>query len=216
MQHIYGIPMITLDDIIKNNNVGRPQAICDFLLDLLKKQDIWNIIDKDASFIFHSGFNVINSYQFIFTPIEIIEQAILYQHFQQCADEVKNKLISENKISTVEHLVNKFEQKYEEILNKYDSTSKILNSPCFMFVYDEKSYTVINVYTAIPGEIIYFLSKDIIYVCETCKKVTTASPLQLENFIPDLYYVIIDNSIKYFHPECIPDIYKNKAKHLGE
>jgi hypothetical protein len=213
MRTIYGLKMFTLEDII--NNIGGRPAICNFLKEnsnILDKFDDDEIIVLDTGI--HENFPIYNmakSMKFVFVSIDLLEERLILDNMVTNVEEVSKLFVTANRTEKVERIVNKYNDSYERYAES-NSGEVLMKKSCFMFVYDNDEHKLMDVFTAIPANVVALLTEPIEYKCDVCGKIEEANNTSFDNFMPDMYYKVIDNKIDYRCPAHKEDDYS----HVGE
>lgn len=218
MRTIYGLKMLTLDDIIMNTG-GKPN-MCTYLR---KNENILDKFNDEEKYIIDVGmngnfpiYNILTPYKFIFVSMDLLEERMILDSVIPSLRNISEILMNVTRVEKVSRIINRYESAYDEYASKYSGES-LLTQPCFMFVYGEK-YNLIDVYTAIPQDVLSFLSNPIIYKCCNCNKEVKSIPESFEAFLPDIYYSVNkQNEITYMCKECmIKNVDPKQFKKVGE
>jgi hypothetical protein len=198
MRTIYGLKMFTLDDI--TNKIGGRPIICNHLKqhpEILEKFDHSEKLEVNTSLKENTPiYNMAKSLKFIFVSIDLLEERMILDNIVSNMEEVKKMLITVSRAEKVERIVNKHLDSYENFSDRY-SGEALLKLSCFMFVYDNDENKLIDVYTAIPVEVINYLYKPIEYQCSVCNHLEKTDNTSFDRFMPDMYYKVVDNEIDY-------------------
>ncbi|MDF2841727.1 MAG: hypothetical protein K0R00_153 [Herbinix sp.] len=213
MRTIYGLKMFTLEDITGKTG-GRP-SVCNLLKEdpsILDRFEDGEKMVVDTGL--HQNFTVYNMakcLKFVFVSIDLFEEKLILDNFTSNISDVLKMLTTVSRTEKVERIINKHIDSYEKYSNKY-SGEALLKEPCFMFVFDNDTNKLVDVYTAIPGEVIYCLSKPIEYECSVCGKIEQTENTSFNNFLPKMYYKSSEKEIDY---RC-EDHKEHDYSHVGE
>lgn len=213
MRTVYGLKMFTLEDII--SKIGGRPTICNYLKEhpsILDKfeEDEKLVIDTSI----HENFPIYNMakcLKFVFVSIDLLEERLILDKFIPNLEEIKDILVTVSRAEKVERMVTKHINSYEKYSDVY-SGDNLAEARCFMFVYDKDDDKLIDVFTAIPSEIISFLTEPIEYKCSVCSTIQSTDNSSFDKFIPNMFYNVNNNSIDYRCSDHIEEGYV----HVGE
>lgn len=158
-------------------------------------------------------YNIIKPYKLIFISSDLLQEKLIKDAIYNGLKPISDIVIDLKKVDKIDKVLTKYDDEYYKKHLKH-SGENIVNDACFMFVYDQDD-KLIDVYVATPRMIINKVmlgSQE--YKCEQCGKVHITHNNDINNFMPPYYYIVKDNKIEYFCPECAKN--KNNLKHVGE
>lgn len=215
MRTIYGLEMFVLRDI--TSRVGGRPTICNYLRNnagILDKFEENEVLEIDTGV--HGNlptYNMAKGYTFKFVAIDLLEERLILDSFipdKEEISEIQNLLVTVRRAEKFERMINKHKDTYERYASKYSGES-LMEESCFMFIYDNDENRLVDVFIAIPKDVIEFLKTPITYKCSVCGKEVHTDNQTVKGFIPDFYYEITDDKNEYFCPEHKTE----KSKHLG-
>lgn len=210
---VYGMKMISLDDIIANTFIGRPDDICNYLKVSIGRDPKYadNLECKAIVDTSRQGnlpmINMVQPYKLLFSPVDYVESNIISSEMFNCINTIKKKIIIPKDIKEMDKLLSKYEERDLDFKTKYKDSDSIFSVNCFMFVFNE---VFIEVYTVRPIILLKeMLLKTQDYVCVKCLE-----KKKFNNELPDMMYKLIENEIEYFCNKCSKNI--EGLKHIGE
>lgn len=218
MQTIYGVRMITLNDIIDNPYVGRPQRICQYMKEEVLSKGVSFLGEFTPKIVVDTRlegnftlYNMIVPYKLIFIPLDIIEEHLIYDAILGHLKNVQRKITSLRADKKIEKMRNTFDSRLYDCRSKYLSEKDVASASCCMFIFEQDK--IVDVYTTLPSDILgNVLFKAQEYECEHCKKIKTVGNRSLEDMLPDMRYEVVDGKIFYYCNDCA----KQQLKHVGE
>jgi hypothetical protein len=207
MQILDGLKMIGIEDIILP--AGRPAAICDFLFEQEQKGNhIINSMDSSLVLTIDTSLGEEDSlliamrpYKLIFIPLDFIEEKIITDSEISSYNEIKDVIITLHRSEKINKKIASCDDKLEKFLNKYPTRDSIMKTTCCMYIYEDNILK--QVYTAIPNHIVNgVLNNCPSYICSKCGVIQRPDCHSFDNFIPDMWYRVIDNRIDYYCKKC--------------
>jgi hypothetical protein len=209
---IYGMKMISLDDIIANTFIGRPNEICDYLKESIEK-DIKYVDNLECKTVIDTSrqgnlpmINIVQPYKFIFSPMDYVENKIISSGMIDYINMIKKKIVVPKDIKEMDRMLLNYERRDEDFKTKYSTSDAIFVNSCFMFIFNE---VFIDVYIVKPITLLKeVLLKKEYYKCKKC-----LNEKEFGNELPEMMYKVTDE-IEYFCKECSKGM--KGLKNIGE
>lgn len=208
MRIIYGTKVLTEEDLF--DTCGRPGNTIDFVN--LDAESIMNDL-SEVSLRYHKKSSYqSNEFLFLFIPVEIVEEYILFKTIGKSVDIAKDYMVTQKSIDKSDHISKAAEEKIEYFIDYYSgNTDFIRNSACVTFVLDPiLNKRIRDVCVSVPRKIIDKAEAPMDYVCSEC------GITERTDILPDdMMYTIANNKIKYICNKCSISMGVNSS-HVGD